>query len=305
MTRDEIIAFVAENGHAADTAAVEALIRPAIHLSSEALATAPSAASAEDDNAGDDDDEDEDEDEDDADHPKFADFDKAMASLPLGASRLGGIPDLPPGVAWPTRDDVPMTFVAQIRLADVAPFDKEGQLPKTGSLLFFFNEQYDTSDMDEDAKVCAVLFHDGPDASLTRTPPPRIEYQGQYDSQPRLAPHVFGVAALRPRAIDMVPGGVSPFVTDGSPLYAYWQDLTAGAPGVDPGHENHLLGYVDEQDYVDAHANGVDDQLLLQVDSDDRADMNWGDANKLFFILHKDALANRRFDETRVYMGLG
>lgn len=84
----------------------------------------------------------------------------------LGNSRFGGLPDAPPGFAWPThrieaptpsqafvdasRDSisllpsdgvVSLQFVAQINLSQVAPFDEEGVLPKSGLLLFFYQDE--------------------------------------------------------------------------------------------------------------------------------------------------------------------
>jgi hypothetical protein len=83
----------------------------------------------------------------------------------VGQSRVGGWPDAPVGFVWPTRtahvpapspewmssypfgarplqaDGVsPFWFVAQIDLAAVAPFDTDGLLPDSGSLLFFYDD---------------------------------------------------------------------------------------------------------------------------------------------------------------------
>src|SRR6478672_6942116 len=58
-------------------------------------------------------------------------------ALPIGASRLGGRPDLPPGVPWPAWHE-PMAFIAQVNLADVAPHDIAGALPDRGLLSFFY-----------------------------------------------------------------------------------------------------------------------------------------------------------------------
>ncbi|GHO90054.1 hypothetical protein KSF_001020 [Reticulibacter mediterranei] len=60
--------------------------------------------------------------------------------LAIGASKLGGLPDLPPEQAWPTTDDgTPLSLAAQIRLSDVAPFDLQHELPPTGLLSFFLD----------------------------------------------------------------------------------------------------------------------------------------------------------------------
>ena len=54
--------------------------------------------------------------------------------IPLGKSRYGGCAvDLPQGVKYPEN----MRFAAQLDLAEFAPFDKTGLLPKTGQLIVF------------------------------------------------------------------------------------------------------------------------------------------------------------------------
>ena len=59
------------------------------------------------------------------------------ASLPAGASKIGGRPDLPAGVPWPSWHE-PMAFIAQFDLAAVAPYDREDALPASGLLSFFY-----------------------------------------------------------------------------------------------------------------------------------------------------------------------
>jgi hypothetical protein len=61
------------------------------------------------------------------------------AGLALGVSKVGGAPDLPAATPWPaTSDGAPLPFIAQIRLADIAPLDAVGDLPHTGQLSFFY-----------------------------------------------------------------------------------------------------------------------------------------------------------------------
>ncbi|MCB9675793.1 MAG: DUF1963 domain-containing protein [Alphaproteobacteria bacterium] len=228
----------------------------------------------------------------------------ALDALPLGASRFGGVPDLPPGAAWPARDGVPMEFVAQLDLAEAGPLDPERRLPTRGSLLFFYNSQWDTHDMVDEA-CCAVLFHDGDNATLVRATPPQVEWKSEYSDVPQVAPFLHGMATLALEPVLAAPGGVSPFVPED--IADDWQDFQAEVfeALAGPPPNNTLLGYADEQDYVDAHENGVDDQLLLQLDSDDAAEFQFGDCNKLFFLIHREALARRDFAATRVYSQLG
>src|SRR5205807_1135058 len=60
----------------------------------------------------------------------------------VGASRIGGDPDLPKGTPWPMHAGKPLSFVAQFDLAEVARAGKVG-LPKKGLLSFFVSEDLD------------------------------------------------------------------------------------------------------------------------------------------------------------------
>ena len=84
-----------------------------------------------------------------------------LADGPLtGQSKWWGEPDMPEELDWPTvmvRDedgesyDDPLTFVCQIRCADIAPFDPDGLLPHEGMLYFFAALDYFLGDLDTPA----------------------------------------------------------------------------------------------------------------------------------------------------------
>jgi uncharacterized protein YwqG len=82
------------------------------------------------------------------------------ATIPVGASKIGGAPDLPPDFVWPIwehelSDDMaaiwtrynnplpekirPLGFLAQFNLAEVALYDFQHRLPATGMLYFFYD----------------------------------------------------------------------------------------------------------------------------------------------------------------------
>lgn len=66
----------------------------------------------------------------------------SSADASLGASRVGGQPDLPSGVAWPRAGGRPMLFLAQIDCTRASLVDGCALLPRHGWLLFFVADDY-------------------------------------------------------------------------------------------------------------------------------------------------------------------
>src|SRR5437763_17178634 len=62
----------------------------------------------------------------------------------IGASRVGGVPDVPPDFKWPERKEVPQSFIAQLNLEEVHPYDTHGALPSRGMLWFFYDAKQET-----------------------------------------------------------------------------------------------------------------------------------------------------------------
>ena len=99
---------------------------------------------------------------------------RALSELPLGASRMGGCPDMPPDFSWPHFEDYPLDFLCQLDLEEVARAECVAGLPKTGWLLFFYHDEEQPWGFDpKDAGKFHVLYFDCPRDSLTRkeTPP--------------------------------------------------------------------------------------------------------------------------------------
>ena len=80
-------------------------------------------------------------------------LDKGIPNIPVGKSKYGGYPDLPPEIPYPTMsgytekrgkqkkryEACAMQLVLQIHLADLAAYDTENLLPHTGMLYFFWS----------------------------------------------------------------------------------------------------------------------------------------------------------------------
>ena len=79
---------------------------------------------------------------------------RAEAGYDLSASKFFGTPTLPLG--WEEEYEESVLFFAQIRLADIAPFDKENRLPHTGYLYLFL----DTKDGKYHMRPI-LRYHDG------------------------------------------------------------------------------------------------------------------------------------------------
>lgn len=79
-------------------------------------------------------------------------------ALPLGASRVGGAPDLPDEVPWPAdRAGRPLSFVAQLDLAALPAVDDD--LPREGLLAFFYDTVRQPAGLDPgDAGALRVLL---------------------------------------------------------------------------------------------------------------------------------------------------
>jgi hypothetical protein len=91
------------------------------------------------------------------------------------ASWVGGVPRVPRDFRWPHRADRPLTFLAQINLADLSPESTAGLLPRRGVLLFFLGDaQGSAGDIDNAHFFGRVLFLDANDCNdLQSQYPPR------------------------------------------------------------------------------------------------------------------------------------
>ncbi|MBR2251653.1 MAG: DUF1963 domain-containing protein [Neisseriaceae bacterium] len=106
-------------------------------------------------------------------------YQMSSGNLPIGASKIGGCPDVPADFVWPYvaceslygDDDKPhpLTFMAQFNLAELADCDTENRLPKAGLLSFFYDEE--SGDWGENPD-CAKVFYFPPEMPLVRMPLP-------------------------------------------------------------------------------------------------------------------------------------
>lgn len=112
--------------------------------------------------------------------PAFA----LLATDKASPSWIGGRPALPAGTRWPTGDHGPMTFIAQLALADLDPAVWPG--PREGQLHIFCDVDPENGGF-EDEGACRVLRSSG--TVEVRDFPPDLEGYGELHQQ-RVEPSI-------------------------------------------------------------------------------------------------------------------
>lgn len=234
-----------------------------------------------------------------------------------GASRIGGLPDLPASVAWPRLEvaGTPLAFLAQINLAETASADLEGLLPRSGMLYFFADPEEPWGFGPADRDHWQVIFAE------------EVPVAGPSDAPEDLAAeNLFRASSVTFEAEWTLPPYESPMVealaltteeTD-----AYFEASGDGVIHRLLGHPQQIQGFLPyeiamaEQGLFHSSAWDTDQGraarqqhgdwvLLFQLDSDWENGMMWGDVGRLYFYIRKEDLAARRFDRTWLMMQCG
>ena len=242
--------------------------------------------------------------------------------IPLGASKLGGDPDLPAELPWPRREgsDLPLSFLGQLNLAEVHPWDQAGELPERGMLYFFYDCSEDGMPWGfdpEDRDGHRVCFYDGNAPLERRTPPEDLEQDGNgllfdsaalsFDSEielPNPESDVLDLSGISEEEMDRYWDYVEETEDDaGSKLLGHSDNIQGGmehecaaaAGGIYMGG-----GPACEQAARDSGAEreALKWKLLMQLDSHDDLGMMWGDLGKLYIWIREEDLARRDFGRT-------
>lgn len=250
------------------------------------------------------------------------------ADAPIGASRIGGGPDLPAGFHWPTHKGRPLDFMLQINLADLQGLQSGLDLPAQGLLSFFYDAQeqpwgYDPADRDGHQ---IVLLDAG---NLQRLPAADAELAlppaGLAFHQAWSLPHPFSgdgqrmAQALQAEGVAWVEDEVDEDYYELVETVADHGAPSAGDRHALGGYSHNVQGDMQLEAQLVSHGlycgnqAGYQDQrraalevgsqewtLLLQLDSDDEA--MWGDSGMLYWWIRRSDLAAR--DLSRTWMGL-
>ena len=219
--------------------------------------------------------------------------------LPAGCSKYGGRPDVADNFQWPhDNSGRPLSLLLQIDCADLAFLDREGLLPSSGQLYFF----YELCEMKRDGNKnnVRVIYNDKPSSQLHPLDYP-VNLGKEYQLQEcRLQ---FSQRTSFPGLKEVGHLTHKPFKTKFNFEFEeasdrledeYW----TGSEGI-----GNMLGYVFliQKPIVKDLSNHV---LLLQLESseywqeDDKTphDLVFGDGGIIYFYIKREDLRARRFD---------
>jgi uncharacterized protein YwqG len=226
--------------------------------------------------------------------------------LKPGETKFGGTPDLPQGVSWPVSDGIPLPFIAQINLSTVAPYDMKQVLPQNGHLYFFLDVDayFDKLSSGKTYQnTYYVFYHSDSLQYLHRSTFP-AQLQRRYHSCEVLCTTEMTLpdySRFDPTTFERC-GFTAPLSEEEEEAYDIIKaqlSWTAALKYHLPLHR--LLGHPDNVQwdmYSELGGTPEDWTLLLQIDSDDAPDMEWGDTGRIYFwIATKDLL---RHDFTHI-----
>ncbi len=225
------------------------------------------------------------------------------AQIAVGASKFGGAPDVPIDFEWPMWNGKPLGFLAQINLEEVAPFDVEGLLPKSGLLSFFYDLKEQPWGRAEERQGWRVFFSETkslfrnstkeglnaasialsssftipddfecfPELGLTIDDCIRNNDWTLLDELAKFIPTLTNQMLGHARTVQRHPG---------TEVESSWLDF-----------QNH--GAAVDWEIIKAEADKW--ILLFQMDSESNVDAMWGDCGTIYFMILPEDLAARNF----------
>ncbi|HEY6287186.1 MAG TPA: YwqG family protein [Ktedonobacteraceae bacterium] len=234
--------------------------------------------------------------------------------ISIGASRIGGVPDVPPDFKWPERNEVPQSFIAQLYLDEVHTYDINGALPSSGMLWFFYDAKQETYGADPaDHGGWRVMFSDDYSGLQRIAAPDKLPAESQFN--------VCSVSFASEVTLSQSPElDIPDFDWTDDEAQKYETLLSTFPTPEDHGAVHHqLLGNAqtiqddmrlecqlashDITDINDPRAaeisKGANEwQLLLQIDSDERLGMSWGSAGMIYYWITESDMKAHKFEHS-------
>ena len=209
------------------------------------------------------------------------------------AATLGGNPELPAGYAWPEWPERgPLSFVASVNCAALPSEGLSEHFPQDGTLLFFYYDAFIAESqvlyVAENTPVSPADPPQGVEIFMRVDLVGKVEQSAPDNWLPEVRRVLLGDDRAWPHPRD-TPQELKPF------LRAFARQRTEIGHQIG-GHAMPIQGPVEHEIAKDDAESWV---LLAQIDSDEDAEMSWGDTGALYWLIRAEDLAARRFDQVR------
>jgi uncharacterized protein YwqG len=223
--------------------------------------------------------------------------------------KLGGTPNLPKDAPWPVWQEQPLSFIAQFDLAAL-PRLSGLPLPRTGSVFFFYDVAHSPWGFDPKDSGCARVIYSPSSLSEhhARAPHRDLDEEGCFRKVALTAavetsfPSFRVFQDLRPTKeefdayLKFSDPLVNPVYRIGGHADEIQNDIRLEAQLVSNG-----IYCGDGKGYAKGRKRGLDAGasdwlLLLQVDSEERTGMHFGDDGRIYFLIREQELRQRRFE---------
>jgi len=231
--------------------------------------------------------------------------------LRIGSSKLGGSPDLPTGIPWPTWHGRPLDFLLQLDLSEIPRNLKDDLLPGRGWLYFFYDIESNPWGFDvSDRGSSRVLFFEGGRKALGRRARPdsadaKLEscnlsfFEGIYldwvsieDEKMESDLHDLCQREDLRGALAEISGHQILGSTDG--IQRSYEEMQRQSQFVSNGiYMGGGGGPVFDEIKAKQLEPGIRDwRLLLELGSDENAGLAWTDHGRLYFWIREEDLRN-------------
>lgn len=256
------------------------------------------------------------------------------AEYVCGATRFGGMPDVPADFVWPTfetktYEDLevkqrPLSFIAQFNCAEISKLDTEGVLPKTGLLSFFYEMDSQLWGYDPKDNGCARVywFEDMTSLSIEKFPQdlhevfrfPQLQIKASCEkSLPPFEDFFLGREERYQQEFDDEDDVFEKIFTElgceipeNSSKLLGWPDVIQNnmTRECELIRRGHYLGdgweKIPKSDIDDSAKTSLEDwRLLFQLDTVDYDDFQlmFGDCGRIYFYIRKEDLISKCFDK--------
>lgn len=234
-------------------------------------------------------------------------FDEKIA---VGTSKFGGFPDLPDELEIPTQNDIPLHFIGQLNLEEVQSYHQGNPLPTKGMLYFFYDVEEEPWGFDpKDVGGHRVLYTENMENLKRREtttdvfPSSVISFQETWT----LTKEKIGETGLSDDdEWDFYEEIEKSYVKDVNHGFHHLLGSAQAIQTEEMADECHLVtqgfylgnGYPSDKEINRLSGSPRDWMLLLQVDTDDEAQLYWGDSGRLYFWIKKADLLQKNFENT-------